>query len=133
MAVLLHPYPQIPGAKPVGGGIFYGGLKGAETMLAEQLMGEEDYGLDPDKFKWWFNYMSWGPGQLEEQVAKGSWDVMEAAGGVEEEGEEGGEMEKGMAGAVLRQGLALERDLWAVLRRHYLPREKGYTAEGEEE
>lgn len=25
MAVLLHPYAQIPGAKPVGGGLYYGG------------------------------------------------------------------------------------------------------------
>ena len=25
MAVLLHPYPQVPGARPVGGGLYYGG------------------------------------------------------------------------------------------------------------
>jgi len=36
MAVLLHPYGQIPGVRSVGGGLFYGGLKGAEAMLKEQ-------------------------------------------------------------------------------------------------
>ncbi len=124
MAVLLHPYGHIPGVRPVGGGLFYGGLNGAERMLKEQEeKGEAMHGLDKGRFKWWFNYMSWGPGQLEEQVAKGSWDVMEG------EGEDG----DGVAGAVLRQGFALERDLWATLRRHYLPREKGYDADGEEE
>lgn len=25
MAVLLHPYEQVPGARPVGGGLYYGG------------------------------------------------------------------------------------------------------------
>jgi len=157
LAVLLHPYEQIPGVRPVGGGLFYGGLKGAEVMLKEQegkrewswsprslsvsylfsfppscppslssLLhsdGKADHGLDPNKFKWWFNYMSWGPGQLEEQIANGSWDVMEG-------GREGGE---GVAGAVLRQGVALERELWKTLRRHYLPRETGYDENGEEE
>jgi len=171
MAVLLHPYGQIPGARSVGGGLFYGGLKGAEAMLKEQegefvlgvvysfnnsspiLLpsplpssppppsfppfflspippsplhppdGTADHGLDPNRFKWWFNYMSWGPGQLEEQIANGSWDVMEG-------GKEGGE---GVAGAVLRQGIALERELWKTLRRHYLPRETGYDENGEEE
>ena len=159
MAVLLHPYGQIPGVRSVGGGLFYGGLKGAETMLKEQeggcgcwftflfyftsspfpflipslppslppspppSDGTADHGLDPIQFKWWFNYMSWGPGQLEEQIANGSWDVMEG-------GREGG---KGVAGAVLRQGAALERELWKTLRRHYLPRETGYDENGEEE
>jgi len=82
-----------------------------------------EHGLDRSQFKWWFNYMSWGPGQLEDQVLKGSWDVMEGEGG---EGE-------GVARAVLRQGLALDRELWRTLRRHYLPRERGYDADGEEE
>ncbi|GAB5032631.1 duf179-domain-containing protein, partial [Nannochloropsis oceanica] len=46
MAVLLHPYGQIPGARSVGGGLFYGGLKGAEAMLKEQEDGTADHGLD---------------------------------------------------------------------------------------
>lgn len=54
-----------------------------------------EHGLETGKFKWWFNYMSWGPGQLEQQIAGGSWDVVEAD-----------------PAAVLRQGVALERDLW---------------------
>ena len=103
MAVLLHPYPQVPGARPVGGGVYYGGalkqrggdanaikvmqrlflpaarlsplphtgLRGAEAMLREQAGGLADHGLDVRRFKWWFNYMSWGPGQLERQVCAG--------------------------------------------------------------
>lgn len=71
------------------------GLKGAEALLREQAAGEAEHGLEMGKFKWWFNYMSWGPGQLEQQIAGGSWDVVEAD-----------------PAAVLRQGVALERDLW---------------------
>lgn len=77
---------------------YMAGLKGAEALLREQQAGLGAHGLEMGKFKWWFNYMSWGPGQLEQQVLGGSWDVME-----------------GDPGAVLRQGLALERDLWYVL------------------
>lgn len=40
-------------------------------MLREQAEGVADHGLDVEKFKWWFNYMSWGPGQLEQQVRDG--------------------------------------------------------------
>lgn len=68
MAVLLHPYPQIPGARSVGGGLYYGGLKSAEAMLREQSKEGVEHGLSLNQFKWWFNYMSWGPGQLKSQV-----------------------------------------------------------------
>jgi len=46
MAVLLHPYEQIPGVRPVGGGLFYGGLKGAEAMLKEQE-GKREWSWSP--------------------------------------------------------------------------------------
>ena len=71
------------------------GLNGAEALLREQAEAGAEHGLEMGSFKWWFNYMSWGPGQLEQQIAGGSWDVVEAD-----------------PGAVLRQGVALERDLW---------------------
>lgn len=36
MAVLLHPYKHVPGVRSVGGGLYYGGLSGAEAMFKEQ-------------------------------------------------------------------------------------------------
>lgn len=39
-------------------------------MLREQEEEGIDHGLSPHRFKWWFNYMSWGPGQLDSQVSQ---------------------------------------------------------------
>lgn len=107
LAILLHPYKDLPGCRPVGGDIYYGGLPAAEMVLRMQASGEEDFGVEPSFFKWFFNYVGFEPGQLDRQVAEGVWDVLELN-----------------PQSVLRQGPALERGLWATLRRHYLPREE---------
>jgi hypothetical protein len=37
-------------------------------VLRMQASGEEDFGVEPSFFKWFFNYVGFEPGQLDRQV-----------------------------------------------------------------
>jgi len=68
--VVLHARPDLPGARPVGGcGLALGGAQAAEEAV-------EHDGADPAGFKFLFNFVGFQPGQLEQQVAAGQWDVL---------------------------------------------------------
>ncbi|CAM9572221.1 unnamed protein product [Choristocarpus tenellus] len=69
VAVMIHPH-FIAGAKPIGyTGLFVGGLSAALEAVKLGRLPTED-------FKFFFNYMSWPEGGLEEQVKKGKWQLV---------------------------------------------------------
>jgi hypothetical protein len=68
-ALMLHPYADLPGARPVGAsGLYVGGFAAATARAAA---GE----LPADRFKFFFNQCEWRPGQLERECAAGLWRV----------------------------------------------------------
>jgi putative transcriptional regulator len=68
MAMMFHSYAFEGTAKPVGSGIFIGGLKEAREMV-------EGKAAHPRDFKFFFNYVGWPPGLLEKEIAEKRWDV----------------------------------------------------------
>ena len=68
------------------------GWKNAEAVMRQGT----ETGWDLDKFKWFFNYMTFEPGELDREVEDDDmWDVMEVEPAL-----------------VLKQGVALEKSLW---------------------
>ena len=52
-----------------GNGIYLGGLRQAQEMIQNGI-------ASPKDFKFFFNYVEWGPQILEKEVADGRWDVV---------------------------------------------------------
>jgi putative AlgH/UPF0301 family transcriptional regulator len=83
MAIMFHKYDLDGFAKYIGSGIYVGGLKQARELV-------ESYKAKPRDFKFIFNYVMWGPAQLETELKNGRWNlakippdmVLEQAGGV---------------------------------------------------
>jgi putative AlgH/UPF0301 family transcriptional regulator len=66
--ILLHEY-DLPGSQPIGdSGLMFGGL---EAAMAAVERGE----LPASDFKFFFNYMEYSVGALEEQVDRGKWNL----------------------------------------------------------
>jgi putative AlgH/UPF0301 family transcriptional regulator len=65
-AVIMIHKRNLPGAQRIGTDLFVGGLQAAKAAVTA---GEASAG----EFKFFFNYMRWSPGGLEEQVGRGKW------------------------------------------------------------
>ena len=67
-AIMFHKYDLGEKSKYIGGGIYTGGLGQAAVLI-------ENSSASPKDFKFIFNSVEWGPGQLENEVQAGRWDV----------------------------------------------------------
>ena len=67
-AIMFHKYDLGEKAKYIGAGIYTGGLTQAAVLV-------EESSASPKDFKFIFNSVEWGPGQLEAEVQAGRWDV----------------------------------------------------------
>lgn len=69
MAVMFHSYDLDGAAKPIGNGLYLGGLGAARRLV-------DDRRAHPRDFKFIFNNIEWGPSVLEQEIAQGKWDVV---------------------------------------------------------
>lgn len=68
---MLHAIEDLEGASPVGNsGLFVGGLAAAQERVATGVNKPED-------FKFFFNYIKWPPGELDQDVASGRWKAFD--------------------------------------------------------
>ena len=67
-AIMFHKYDLGEKSKYIGAGIYTGGLTQAAVLV-------EESSASPKDFKFIFNSVEWGPGQLEAEVQAGRWDV----------------------------------------------------------
>ena len=67
-AIMFHKYDLGEKSKYIGGGIYTGGLGQAAALI-------ENCTASPKDFKFIFNSVEWGPGQLENEVQAGRRDV----------------------------------------------------------
>ena len=72
MAIMLHPYAFTEQSKECGAGIFLGGMRQARELVTQGK-------ASPKDFKFFFNGIEWPPGQLEQEVEQGRWDVVEVS------------------------------------------------------
>lgn len=93
MAVMFHSYELEGAAKPIGNGLYLGGLGAARRMVEGRL-------AVPRDFKFIFNNIEWGPGVLEQEIAQGKWDVVRVPPAL-----------------VLNQSPNMGTSLWAKIRR----------------
>ena len=68
-ALMFHKYDLSGYSKYIGGGIYLGGIREARQLLEERK-------AHPKDFKFIFNNVQWQPGQLEQEIAEGRWDVV---------------------------------------------------------
>lgn len=68
-ALFLHKYEMDGACTYIGGGIYTGGYREARQMVEDRL-------AHPRDFKFIFNYVEWGPGTLEKEIAAKKWDVV---------------------------------------------------------
>ncbi|CAM9325324.1 unnamed protein product [Chrysoparadoxa australica] len=91
--VMLHPY-DLPGAEMVGRtGLFQGGLGSAVEAVSS---GE----AAPADFKFFFNFMEWQGQGLQEQIARGKWQLVSLSDE-----------------ALLSQKPMVDQELWSTVRR----------------
>jgi putative AlgH/UPF0301 family transcriptional regulator len=69
MAVMVHKYDLGGFSKYLGNGLYVGGMRQAQELI-------ESYQAKPKEFKFFFNYVEWGPGELDKEVAAGRWDAV---------------------------------------------------------
>jgi putative transcriptional regulator len=69
--VMIHAHPLESGlCRSIGKGLYVGGLGKAKELIKHSEADARD-------FKFFFNAMEWGPGELEKQIKEGRWDVCE--------------------------------------------------------
>ena len=68
-ALMFHKYDLSGYSKYVGGGIYLGGIREARQLL-------EDRKAHPKDFKFIFNNVQWQPGQLDQEIKDGRWDIV---------------------------------------------------------
>jgi len=74
------------------------GWKNVQAILSQEDVTASELGWDLNNFKWFFNYMVFGPGELDQEVVDGIWDVVEVEPKL-----------------ILKQGVELEKSLWWVV------------------
>ena len=67
-AIMLHKYDLDGFSKYIGKGIYIGGMKEARELVSNR-------GAIPIDFKFIFNNIEWAPGQLENEVKEGKWNL----------------------------------------------------------
>ncbi|KAG5181565.1 hypothetical protein JKP88DRAFT_320900, partial [Tribonema minus] len=68
--VMIHMRGDLAGAQQIGDSdLFVGGLQAAKEAVASGQ-------AQASEFKFFFNFMRWSPGGLEEQVEKGKWSTI---------------------------------------------------------
>lgn len=67
-AIMFHKYHLDGYSKYIGAGIYTGGLGKAQKLI-------DSNEAEPKDFKFVFNSIEWGPGQLEAEIKAGRWDV----------------------------------------------------------
>mmetsp|Transcript_9139 Transcript_9139/g.15135 ORF Transcript_9139/g.15135 Transcript_9139/m.15135 type:complete len:225 (+) Transcript_9139:120-794(+) len=68
-AVMFHKYDLGGYSKPLGNGLYVGGLKEAKETV-------EAFNAHPNDFKFIFNNVQWGPGLLKQEIDEGRWEVI---------------------------------------------------------
>jgi len=68
-ALMFHKYDLSGYSKYVGSGIYLGGIREARQLLEERK-------AHPKDFKFIFNNVQWQPGQIEQEIKDGRWDVV---------------------------------------------------------
>jgi len=68
---VLHTVEDLPGAVPIGDGLWLGGWSAARPKVADSSLSEE-------RFKFFLGSTEWGPSQLEAEVKSGAWLLMQA-------------------------------------------------------
>jgi putative AlgH/UPF0301 family transcriptional regulator len=69
MAMMLHKYELGGTSKPIGNGIYLGGMKEAQSLVKNRY-------AHPKDFKFIFNYSTWPKGLLEQEINEGRWDIL---------------------------------------------------------
>jgi len=69
LAIMFHKYTLNGSSKYIGGGVYTGGLREAKEMVTERK-------AHPLDFKFVFNNIEWGVGQVENEIKQGKWRVV---------------------------------------------------------
>lgn len=72
----LHRIADLPGARPVGEGVYWSGSFEALQSLAQQGA------IDPADIRFFVGYSGWGGGQLDGELVRKAWIVTPAHGGL---------------------------------------------------
>jgi len=68
LAIMFHKYDLNGSSKYIAGGIYTGGLREAKAMVTDRK-------AHPLDFKFVFNNIEWGVGQVENEIKQGKWRV----------------------------------------------------------